>query len=261
MSETDIHPTAFIADSAELGQRVIVGAYAIIEDHVEIGDDSIIYAHAVIHQDVTIGNQNEIFPNAVIGGLPQDLTFDRELKTSVSIGDSNMFREGVTVNRATKANSATQIGSRCFFMNNTHVAHDCMVGDDNIFATGATLGGHVHVGDQVFFGGGVMVHQFCRIGSLAIIRGVTGVSMDVLPYSMVGGLPARHYRLNTVGLRRAKIKGDRYRILSQAFRRLKERKPIDDLGETPELGCLRDWLAEKSIRGIHAFAATNKNKE
>lgn len=258
MTESNVHLSAHVASTVKLGAGVTVGAFAVIEDDVTIGDQCVIGTHAIIRSCVTIGAKNEVFPNAVIGEMPQDLNFDKKFKTYVSIGDNNVFREGVTVNRASQENSSTRIGSRCFFMNNSHIGHDCIVGDDNVFATGVALGGHVRVDDKVFLGGGVMVHQFCRIGSLVMVRGVTGVSMDVLPYTLVGGLPARHYRLNTVGLRRAGIKGERYSVLSQAFRKLRRREGIKDLQKTPEICHLQDWLNTKSIRGIHGFAVSAK---
>lgn len=259
MTEPKIHPTAQVANSAKLGERVIVGPFAVIEDDVILGDDCIVHAHAIIHRLVKFGNNNQVYPHAVIGGLPQDLSFDPDSETFVRIGDNNTFREGTTVNRATRKNSSTRIGCNCFFMNNSHMGHDCVIGDNNVLATGATLGGHVLVGDGVFFGGGVMVHQFCRIGSLVMIRGTTGVSMDVIPYTMVGGVPARHYRLNTVGLRRAGIVKNRYKMVSQAFRLLRNRQTIDGLEATQEILRLREWLSGESKRGIHGFA-TVKSK-
>jgi UDP-N-acetylglucosamine acyltransferase len=134
-------------------------------------------------------------------------------------------------------------------MNNAHVGHDGVVGDGNIFASGATLGGHVEVGDRVFFGGGVMVHQFCRIGSLAILQGLAGINKDVLPFAMVGGRPGKHYRLNLVGMRRAGIVGERLEAISRAFRRIRAGESLTDLPDTPELDYLRAWLTVKSKRG------------
>ncbi len=257
-----IHSTAQVATSAKLGKGVSVGAFAIIEDGVVVGDGCVIHAHAVIHPFVILGSNNQVFPHTAIGGLPQDLSFGVRTKSFVHIGDNNVFREGVTVNRATRENSSTKIGSDCFLMNNSHVAHDCQVGDGNIFASGATLGGHVQVGDRTFFGGGVMVHQFCRIGSLVMIRGTTGVSMDVIPYTMVGGVPARHYRLNTIGLRRDGIVRDRFKAVSVAFRRLRARQNLEPIEQTTEISYLRQWLSEKSIRGIHGFAMIeSKNRD
>lgn len=244
----NIHPTACIAPDAKLGIGVSVGPYAVIESRTEIGEGCRIEAHAVIHSYVRMGRNNHVCPQAVIGGLPQDLGFDPLTETYVEIGDANVFREGVTVSRATRKGDATRIGANNYLMNNSHVAHDCRLGDNNIFASGATLGGHVQVGDRVFFGGGVMVHQFCRIGSFAILQGLAGINKDVIPFTMVGGRPGKHYRLNLVGMRRAGIDGDRLRAVSTAYRRLRNKKSLDDLPDTPELAYLRRWLAEESKR-------------
>ncbi len=261
MSKTTIHPTALVASGARLGIGATVGPYAVIEDDVEIGAYSTIEAHAVIHRYVTLGDHNRVHPHVVIGGLPQDISFDAATTTFVSIGDRTVFREGVTINRATKPGSATQIGCGCYFMNNSHVAHDCRVGDETIFASNAAIGGHTEVGNKVFLGGGAMVHQYCRIGSLVMVSGTMGVLQDVIPYTMVMDSPARHYRLNVVGLKRAGIAGERYKVLSAAFRRLKNRESIDDLEETPEINELKRWLSAESKRGISAFLGTRKSEQ
>lgn len=261
MTNAQIHPTAIIADTATLGSNVSVGPFAIIEDHVVIGDDCVIDAHAVVQTYTRMGHHNRVHPHAVIGGLPQDLSFDANTVTYTDIGDHNTFREGTTVSRASFEGKATQIGSHCYFMNNSHVAHDCVVGDNNIFATSATLGGHVHVGSKVFFGGGAMVHQFCRVGSFAMIAGVIGVRKDVMPYTLIGGQPVRHYRLNSIGLRRAGISGDRYKALSQAFRCLKDNNPLDQsIADTEEILHLKDWLGADSDRGIYGFASPSHDQ-
>ncbi|MCF7980367.1 MAG: acyl-ACP--UDP-N-acetylglucosamine O-acyltransferase [Pseudomonadales bacterium] len=261
MTSSTIHPSAIISPTAQIGQGTTIGPYAIVGEQVVIGKNCHIDAHAIIHSHVRMGEQNRVHANAVIGGSPQDLSFNPALTSWVEIGDHNEFREGVTISRATRENEATRIGNHCFFMNNAHVAHDCLVGNHNIFATSATLGGHVQVGDRVFFGGGAMVHQFCRIGSFAMIAGVIGIRKDVLPYTLIGGSPVRHYRLNTIGLRRAGISGERYKALSRAFRCLKENKPLSDLSNTAEIAHLKEWLNAVSKRGIYGFIDTGKIKD
>lgn len=256
-----IHPTAHIAPGAKFGNGVSVGPFAVIEDHVKIGDGCRIGAHAVIQSRVRMGRNNSVHPTAVLGGLPQDLAFNPDEETWVEIGDGNTFREGVTISRATKPGTATCIGSNCYLMNNSHVGHDCTVGDNTIFASGATLGGHVHVGDRVFLGGGVMTHQFCRIGSFAMLQGLAGINKDVLPFMMVGGRPGKHYRLNLVGMRRAGIDGERLKAVSSAMRRLRNRQELDGLPETPELTYLRAWLASGSKRGILPFIDIHKDAD
>ena len=254
-----IHPTAYIAPDAVLGDNVRVGAFAVIESNVEIGNDCNIGTHAVIQPFVKMGSGNVVHPTVVLGDLPQDTGFKAETVTWLLIGDNNTFREGFTAHRASKENAATRIGSGCYFMNNSHVAHDCQIGDKTIFANNVAIGGHVEVGNNVFMGGNVVAHQFCRIGSFAIVQGTTGLNMDVIPFTLIGGRPARHYRLNTVGLRRAGITGERYKVLETAFRLLRNKKNIDHLENTPELQQLKDWLAVKSKRGTHGFAEHSRS--
>lgn len=248
-----IHPSAFVAADAQLDATVSVGPFAVIEGGAVIGANCQIGAHAVVHGKVRMGSGNILHPHAVLGGLPQDLGFKPETESWLVIGDDSVFREGFTAHRATVAGAATQIGSGCYFMNNSHVAHDCTVGDKTIFANNVAIGGFVEVGNNVFMGGAVVVHQFCRVGSFAIIQGTTGINMDVLPFGLIGGRPAKHYRLNLVGLRRAGINGDALKTVSAAFRLLKNKQRLDELPSTPEILYLRTWLAADSKRGQHGF--------
>jgi UDP-N-acetylglucosamine acyltransferase len=249
----NIHPTAFIAPDVALGDNVTVGPFAVIETGAKMGANCQVGAHAVVHSYVKVGAGNILHPHAVLGGLPQDTSFKAETISWLIIGDNNVFREGFTAHRASKENTETRIGSGCYFMNNSHVAHDCSVGNNTIFANNVAIGGHVEVGNNVFMGGAVVVHQFCRVGSFAIVQGTTGLNMDVIPFMLIGGRPARHYKLNTVGLRRAGITGDRLKVLSAAFRLLRNKQSLDGLEETEELRQLKDWLAVKSRRGLHGF--------
>lgn len=249
-----IHPSAVVAASARLGTGVQIGPGAVIDDEVEIGAGSSIGPYAVIRRGVRMGARNTVHPHAVLGGVPQDLTYDPARRGEVLIGDDNIFREGVTVSLPTRDGGTTRIGSRCFLMSNTHVGHDCTVGDRVIMASGSALGGHVEVQSAAFLGGGAMVHQFCRVGSLAMVGGLCAVVMDVLPFSMVGSARVRHYRLNLVGLRRAGVPAESLRALSEAFRRLRTRQSLDGLPDTPQMALLREWLAAPSRRGIAGFA-------
>jgi UDP-N-acetylglucosamine acyltransferase len=250
---SNIHPTAYVAPDVVLGENITIGPFAVIETGAEMAANCRVGAHAVVHSHVKMGAGNILHPHAVLGGLPQDTSFKEETVSWLIIGDNNVFREGFTAHRASKENAVTRIGSDCFFMNNSHVAHDCTIGNSTIFANNVAIGGHVEVGNNVFMGGAVVVHQFCRVGSFAIVQGTTGLNMDVIPFMLIGGRPARHYRLNTVGLRRAGITGDRYNVLSSAFRLLKNKQSLDGLEETEELRQLKDWLAVKSRRGLHGF--------
>ena len=220
-----IHPTALISPDVELGQGVKVGPFAVIEGPGRIGDESIIESHAVLRPHVYLGQRNRVHPTAVLGGLPQDLSFDPSMPTRLEIGDDNIFREGVTISRATREGEATRIGSGNYFMNHTHLGHDSVMGHHNILASGAT------------------------IGSYAILQGLAGINKDVMPFALVGGRPGKHYRLNLIGLRRAGIEGERLKAISAAFRRLRARQDLEGLPETEELQYLRAFLASSSRRG------------
>ncbi|MBM4207428.1 MAG: acyl-ACP--UDP-N-acetylglucosamine O-acyltransferase [Gammaproteobacteria bacterium] len=256
-----IHPTACIASDVTLGENISIGPFVVIESHVSIGDGCRIGSHCVIQPYVKMGKNNVLHPHVVLGDLPQDTGFQSETVSWLLIGDNNVFREGFTAHRSSKENGETRIGSGCFLMNNSHVAHDCLLGDGVIFANNVAIGGHVEVGDKVFMGGNVVAHQFCRVGAYAIVQGTTGLSMDVLPFTMIGGHYAKHFKLNTVGLRRAGITGNRYQVLASAFRLLRDRQPLDGLEETEELIYLKNWMVAKTKRGIHGFLENTKKMD
>jgi len=195
-----IHPTAIIHPEAKLGANVRVGPYAVIGAAVELGADCVVGPHVYLTGVTKIGNGNKFHAGCVIGDAPQDLKYKDE-PTRVEIGDRNVFREHVTVNRATKE-GATLVGADCFFMANAHIAHNCAVGSHVIFANGATLGGHVTVQDRAFISGNCLVHQFCRVGTLAIMQGGSAISKDLPPFTVARG-DNGVCGLNVVGLRRA----------------------------------------------------------
>ena len=250
---TDVHETAVIDPGARLGEAVRVGPYAVIGGDVEIGAGTTIGPHVVIHPHVRLGEESAVHAHAVLGDLPQDVAFTGA-ETRLEIGDRNMIRENVTVHRASQPDRSTRIGSDCFLMAGSHVAHDCQVGDRVVLTNNVLLGVVVTVGDGANLGGGAVVHQFCRIGTLAMVGGLGGVGQDVLPYAMARGISARHFRLNTIGLRRAGIKGERYGALETAFRALRAGdRELGDAPDTPEVSHLRQWLAAPSKRGIAAW--------
>lgn len=246
------HPTAIIANGAELADNVDIGPYVVIEDQVSIGAGTAIGAHAVIHSHARIGARNRIHAHAVIADTPQDYSYAGE-DTWVEIGDENIIREGVTIHRSTELAVPTRVGSKCFLMAYAHVGHGCQVGDGVILTNNVMLGGHVEVGAGAIIGGGTAVHQFCRIGACTMVAGVAGVLKDILPYSMAKGAPALHYRLNTVGLKRAGVKGPDYRALEEAFRALRAGAEPDLGAGTAELALLAQWLAANSKRGLAGF--------
>ena len=199
-----IHPLAVIARGARLGTGVRVGPFAVIEDDVEIGDDCELSAHAVIKRYTRMGARNRVAEHAVIGGEPQDLKF-KGWPSFVVIGAGNVIREGVTIHRATLEGGETRVGDGNFLMGYTHVAHECRIGNQVITVNGALLAGFVGVGDRAFISGNVAIHQFARVGRLAMVGGLARASQDCLPFMITEGSPARARGVNIVGLRRAGV--------------------------------------------------------
>ena len=223
-----VHETAVVAARAELGEGVRVGPYAVVEDGAVVGAGCEIGAHAVVKRFTTMGARNRVFEHAVLGGEPQDVSFRGE-ETGLVVGDDNVFREHATVHRSTRADVPTRIGSRNFLMVGVHVAHDCRVGDDNVFANGAALAGHISVEDHAFLSNDVGCHQFVRIGRYAMVGGKSKIVQDVLPYFTTDGNPPRARGLNTVGLRRAGFTAESRRALRRAYRMLlREGLPLGD---------------------------------
>ncbi|HET9532597.1 MAG TPA: acyl-ACP--UDP-N-acetylglucosamine O-acyltransferase, partial [Blastocatellia bacterium] len=204
---------------ASIGAEVSIGPFAVIERETRIGDKSEIRAQAVIKRFTTLGPSNIVYEGAVIGGEPQDLGF-QECESYARIGAGNRLREGVTVHRGTEPGSSTIVGSDCFVMAYSHVAHNCLLGDRVIIANNVALAGHVEIEDQAFISGGVVVHQFCRIGRLAMIGGNSKIVQDCLPFVVTDGMPGRACGLNLVGLRRAGFKAGDIQNLKKAYRLL-----------------------------------------
>ncbi|MCH5375218.1 MAG: acyl-ACP--UDP-N-acetylglucosamine O-acyltransferase [Planctomycetes bacterium] len=253
MNDTLIHPTAIISRDAVLQPGVRVGPGAVIEGGVEIDAATVIGPYAIIHSQTRIGANNVIGAHAVIGGDPQHAAYAGS-DSFVEIGNDNVLREFVTVNRAFEPGAATRIGSNCFLMTGVHVGHDCTVGDNATFTTNVLLAGHVEVGHHVVMGGGSVSHQFIRIGSYCMVAGFVPLRKDALPFTLVGGSPVRHYRLNTIGLRRNGITGDRYRALESAFRSLRAGdRSLDGVPDTEEVKYLRQWLSVRSKYGQYGF--------
>jgi len=214
-----IHPTALIDAGAQLGDGVIVGPYAVIESHTRIGERTEIRARACVKRFTTIGADCRVHEGAVIGGEPQDLAFTG-CDSSVRIGDRCTIREGVTIHRGTQPASETVVGADCYLMAYAHVAHNCRLGDRVIMANNVALAGHIEIADRVFISGGVVVHQFCRLGRLAMIGGNSKIVQDCLPFVTTDGMPGRACGLNVVGLRRAGFTASELRALKEAYRLL-----------------------------------------
>jgi UDP-N-acetylglucosamine acyltransferase len=218
---TLIHPTAVIHPGATLHPTVKVGPYAVIGEKVTIGPGTDISAHVVIDGHTTIGADNRIFPGAAIGLESQDLKYDGSV-TRVEIGDNNLIREYVTINRATTAGAVTSLGSNNLLMAYSHVAHNCVLEDNVIIANSVALAGHVYIESGARISGIVGVHQFVRVGRLAMIGGLSRIDRDIPPFTLVNGNPAEVRGLNQVGLQRAGLTelqdGNAYRELKRAYR-------------------------------------------
>lgn len=212
----NIQSTAQVAASARLADDVEIGYYAVVGGQVVIGPGTKVGDHCVIIGDTTIGKNCEIFTGAVIGSIPQDKKYQGE-KTEVIIGDNNVIREYVTINLGTAASGRTTIGNNNLIMAYAHIAHDCQIGDGVTLANVGTLAGHIVIEDCAILGGLAAVHQFVRIGTLAIVGGCSKVIQDIPPYSMCDGHPARVLGLNKLGLERAGIDKQAKQSLKTAF--------------------------------------------
>jgi len=255
-----IHATAIVSREALIGSGVEIGPYVVIGPSVSIGADSIIGAFTRVEGPAEIGERNHFYGQASIGSPPQDLKYHGE-RTEIAIGNDNVFREFVTMNRGTAGGGGrTTIASNNFFMAYSHVAHDCHVGSNVIFANNATLAGHVDIGDYSTIGAFSAVHQFCRVGDHAFIGGFTVVTQDALPYvKTVGDRPAKTYGINTIGLQRKGFPPETLEALDRAYRilirsKLKLQDALQqierDFGLYPETRYLVEFIRGGSQRGF-----------
>lgn len=253
----EIHPTAIIDPSVNLGENVTIGPHTVIGPECVIGDNCIIGSSVTIHRWVELGKNVKIWHGASIGGDPQDLKY-KGAKTKVLIGDDTVIREYATVNLSTDEGHVTRIGRNCFLMAYSHVAHECSVGDGVIMANSANLAGHVTVEDFAIIGGLTPVHQFCRIGCYAMVGGASAVQKDILPYSKSFGVPAKVYGTNSVGLTRRGFPEKTRSLLHKAFKlifysNLNTSQAVDriksDLEQVSEIVHLLEFI-EGSKRGI-----------
>ncbi len=252
-----VHPSATVDPQAVLGEGVEIGPHCIVGPGVTLGDRCRLHGHVVISGPTTIGTDNEFYPFACIGQRSQDLKYEQE-PTYLEIGARNTFREFVTVHRATAPGGVTRVGNGGNFLSYSHIAHDCIVGDDVVFSNNGTLAGHVEVGDRATVGGLTAIHQFCRIGRLAISGGCSKIVQDVPPFMMVDGNPAHVRHINQVGMERAGFTKETIRTIKDAFRILYRSdlntgqaltRLADEFGEQPEIKQLIEFVRE-SKRGI-----------
>ena len=220
MPKPDIHATAVIEDGARVAEGVRIGPYCLIGREVEIGEGCELLSHVVVAGRTKIGARTRIFPFASIGHQPQDLKFKGELST-LTVGADCLIREGVTMNPGTEGGGmVTSVGDRCAFLANSHVGHDCRVGNNVIFSNNVMLAGHAEVGDFAIVGGGAAVIQFARIGPHAFIGGMSGIENDLIPYGMAIGNRAYLSGLNIVGLQRRGFTREQVHTLRRAYRLL-----------------------------------------
>jgi UDP-N-acetylglucosamine acyltransferase len=229
-----IHPTAVIEEDVVLGEGCSIGAYAVIKRYTRMGA------------------RNTVAEHAVIGGDPQDVKFKPDTVSGVEIGDDNIFREGVTIHRASRAGEFTRVGNGCFLMAGSHLGHDCVVGNHVVLVNNAAVAGEVWIGDRALISANAGVHQFCRIGRNALVAGLAKVVQDALPFCISDGNPARARGLNLVGLRRAGFKAPEIAALKEAYRLLYQKVPLKEALEKMEKS------SSAAVKELAAFIAQSK---
>ena len=251
-----LHPTAIVSSRAQLGRGVTVGAFAVIGDGVSVDDDTFVGHHTVIEGPTFVGKRNKIIGQSAIGTSPQDMKYQGE-ETVLRIGDENIIREFVTINRGTVGGGGeTTVGNRNLLMTGVHVAHDCHVGNDGVLANAATLAGHVDVGDSATVGAFSGVHQFCRVGAHAFIGGYSVITRAAMPFIKTVGSrnQARIYGINGVGLSRRGYSDDRIRVLKLAYRWLFQK----GLNMTEAVECIRqEELETPDVEVLLKFLGTS----
>ncbi len=223
-----IDKTAIIDGKAKISETANIGPFVVIGPNVKIGDNVTIFSHVNISGNTEIGDNNKIFPFASLGAEPQDLKYKGE-ENKLVIGNDNIFREYVTINPGTKGGGGvTKIGNNCLFMVHSHVAHDCIIGNNIVLANSVQVGGHVHIRDEAIIGGSCAIHQYSRIGQLAMIGGMTGIINDVIPYGLSMGNRNYLNGLNLIGLRRKNIPRKEIKELSDAYNIIFKNEKINE---------------------------------
>lgn len=217
MSKSKIHPTAIVEPGAKLGENVTIEAYAIVKSTVTLDDNVVIKSHAYIDGNTTIGNSTVVYPFASIGTKTQDLKYKGE-KTYIQIGKNNEIREFVTINSSSGENTTVRVGDNCLIMAYCHIAHNCEIGNHVVMSNNATLAGHVTIEDFAIIGGLTPIHQFCRVGTYAMVGGMSRVPHDIPPYTIGAGIPFKFGGLNIIGLKRHGFSLETRRELSKAFK-------------------------------------------
>jgi UDP-N-acetylglucosamine acyltransferase len=231
MMETQISPLSQVDPRAQIGRGVVIGPFCVVGPNVCIGDATVLQSHVVLIGHTTVGRNNRFWPNCVIGGDPQDVSWQAS-ETEIVIGDNNIFREGVTVNRgAEKEDGVTRIGNNNMFMANSHIAHNCRIFNNVILVNGVLLGGHVHVHDGAIVSGNSVVHHFSTLGRLSFVSGGCRVPHDIPPFMLAAGSDDPTLKtINVVGMRRAGISNSTIDTIKEAFRLLYRRnRPLNEV--------------------------------
>jgi UDP-N-acetylglucosamine acyltransferase len=257
MSDVQIHPTAIVDPGAEIGAGTIVGAYCVIGADVMLGPDCWLQHNVTLCGPMKAGAKNKFYAYCSIGQQTQDLKYRGE-PTYLEIGAENTFREFVTISRSTSSQGKTLIGNRGTFLAYSHIAHDCIVGDDVVFSNNGTLAGHVVVGDHAVIGGLTAVHQFCRIGRFAITGGCSKIVQDIPPFMIADGNPAEIRGINLIGLERKNFPPESVKLIKEAFRliyrsKYNTRQAVEAMRkELPHTEEITEIIAfiEQSERGI-----------
>lgn len=253
-----IDPSAVVSPAARLADDVEIGPFVVIEADVTIGLGSAVLAGSVLHSGTRVGSDCRIGPYAVVGGTPMDSAFRGEPSSTV-LGNRVVLREFVTVHRATGEGEATRVGDDTLVMSYAHVSHNVQVGAGCTLTTSVQLGGHCRVEDRAVLGANAILHQYCRVGRLAMFGAGSGSNRDVLPFLMARGNPARHYRLNRIGLQRNGVDGERYRELERAVRALRrrDRTAFAELARASvEVRLIEEFVAS-SKRGVNRFVGSD----
>jgi len=257
---TEIHPTAIVEDGAQLGENVTIGAFGFVGKDAQLGDGCFIHHRGSVTGRTVLGDRVEVSSGAVIGGAPQVLNFKDDGTSRLVVGDGTIFRENVTIHTGSPSHGGlTEVGSNCLFMAYAHLAHDCRTGNKCVIANAAQIGGHVQISDQVWLGGMVAIHQFCRIGQHAFVGGGAIVVADVIPYGSVIGNHAYLAGLNIVGMKRRGFSRQSIHDLRAAYRMLfaKEgtfnERVIDaeqTYGDCPELMEVIEFIRTSKSRSL-----------
>jgi len=238
-----INQLAFVHANAKIGNNVTIGPFSTIEENVVIGDGTILHSNAVVMSGARIGKNCQIFPGAVISAVPQDLKFKGE-ETTAEVGDNTIVRECVTINRGTVAKGKTIVGNNCLLMAYSHIAHDSILGNNIIIGNASQLAGEVEIDDWAIISGGVLIHQFSRIGSHVMVQGGSRVSKDIPPFVTAGRDPIAYCGINSIGLRRRGYTNEEIREIQDIYRYLY----LSGMNTTNAIEKIEEELSENEYR-------------